>query len=193
MTQEEDEGQRWKWVPLSCIWAAVPCSYDRPSLAPWNITYYFSLMSRCLSHRDEWMQWHLMEEGGKKTKGEPRDGDDTEHLLLTFQIFFSSVRAPGCSQFSLTYSFILYIWHRCVCELCVALAIPISCLMGKRQLQSHLFPSFTSLAVESHNLNLPCVFFSFFFFHIRSQRINFKIKLLLSSPFRSFYRSTLHW
>lgn len=31
------------------------------------ITYYFSLMSHCLSHRDEWMQWHLMEGENKGT------------------------------------------------------------------------------------------------------------------------------
>lgn len=30
MTQEGDEGQRWKWVQLPLIWTVVPRSYSRP-------------------------------------------------------------------------------------------------------------------------------------------------------------------
>lgn len=72
------------------------------------ITYYFSLMSHCLSHRDEWMQWHLME---GETKGQPWDEDDTQHLLLTFHFFFvlRAVRPPVI--YSAWHTILSYIWH----------------------------------------------------------------------------------
>lgn len=141
MTQEGDEGQRWKWVQLFRIWTAVPCSYSRPSLASWNITYYSSLMSHCLSHGDEWMHWQLIEEKNKGTRW-------GWHPAPTAYIsnLFSVQLDRQLLSIQLDIQFLSYILYRCFCELCVTLAIPISCLMEKKKAGNYraiLFQLFT--------------------------------------------------
>lgn len=128
---------------------SCPAATAGPSLAPWNITYYSSLMSCCLSHGDEWMLWQLMEEENKRKATRWRWHPAPTTYISNIFPPFGSLRLPVIlnSAWHIVLSYILY---RCFGELSLALCIPISCLMEKgRRLPSHPFQLFT---LTSHQL-----------------------------------------
>lgn len=125
----------------------MPRSYSRPSLAPWNITYYSSLVSHCLSHGDEWMRWQLMEEENKGKAARWRwHPAPTAHIsdLFSLQLNRQLLSIHFDIQFHLIYCIdgsVNSVWP-------LSYQFPVLMENG-RQLQSHPFQLFT---LTSHQL-----------------------------------------